>query len=175
MEQIPDHGPYEERIGDVLTFKYLTANERIEFLKESELLRCEAGEKMIGQGDINRCIYALVEGEMSIFAKKPGANDVVLSTVREGEVVGESAIFMTVKATASVVCTEPSVVLKIHRKSVIDYFRRHPHAGNKILMLIVYSLLDKLRTANIELANEKQTVINLDDIDQYVQETIMAV
>ena len=35
-----------------MTFKYLTANERCEFLKESELLRCEAGEKIIGQGDI---------------------------------------------------------------------------------------------------------------------------
>jgi CRP-like cAMP-binding protein len=175
MEQIQDHGPYEEKIGNALTFKYLTASERSEFLKGSELLRCEAGEKIIGQGDINRHIFALVEGEMSITAKESESNDVVLCSVKEGEVVGESAIFMTVKATASVVCTKPSVVMKIHRKSVIDYFRRHPHAGNKILMLIIYSLLDKLRTANIELANEKQSVINLDDIDQYVQDTIMAV
>jgi hypothetical protein len=62
----------------------------------------------------------------------------------------------------------------IYLGDVSPYFygiiKDNPQAGNKILMLIVHRLLHKLREANQELAFEKQSVIDLDDLDSLVQD-----
>jgi hypothetical protein len=58
----------------------------------------------------------------------------------------------------------------MHRKEMLSFIKDNPQAGNKILMLLICSLLRKLREANQELAFEKQSVIDWEDIDSLVQD-----
>ncbi len=172
MAVASDKAAYIDRIGNATAFRYLTDAEKDDFLENAELFRFEENETVVEQGIISQYLYVLIEGGARVSVSEPGEEPVELSSIMEGEVFGESAIFLTVKTMAKVVCKKPSAILKIHRKSVIAFFRKYPHAGNKILMLIIYSLLNKLRTSNLELVNEKQAVFNLDHIDSYFQETI---
>ncbi len=51
------------------------------------------------------------------------------------------------------------------------YFIKHnPRAGVKILMFIMKSLLDKLRDTNVMFILERQSDIQLEDIDPLIQE-----
>ena len=75
---------------------------------------------------------------------------------------------MKLKRTADVIAAEDTVLLRIQRPEMMEFIRDYPRAGNKILMLIIYSLLRKLRAANQELAFERRADIHQDDVDALV-------
>ncbi len=56
------------------------------------------------------------------------------------------------------------------RKDLISFFNKYPATGNKMLMIIVYSLLHKLRDANQELAFDRKTHILQSDIDSIINQ-----
>ena len=58
----------------------------------------------------------------------------------------------------------------IHRKDIIDFLKSNTDAGSKILMLIIYSLLKKLKEANLEIAFERKADIVQTDIDSMVKD-----
>ncbi len=89
-------------------------------------------------------------------------------TIVQGAMFGESAIFMSEKKTADVIGADSSILLRVHRQEMMSFLQRFPQAGNKILMLIIFSQLSKLREANPELAFDKQSVINVEDIDSLI-------
>ncbi|MGM0454429.1 MAG: hypothetical protein ACQERN_14840 [Thermodesulfobacteriota bacterium] len=63
-------------------------------------------------------------------------------------------------------------MIQISRQDLIYFFKTHPHAGNKLLMLIVLSLLEKLRHANEDLVLEKQPAVDFGRAAELIQEFI---
>jgi hypothetical protein len=51
---------------------------------------------------------------------------------------------------------------------MVKFIRTSPAAGNKILMVIIHGLLRKLKMVNHELAFERKSDMDQDDIDQLV-------
>ena len=170
MVETVDMEQYRSLIQDISLFSYLTAGELGDILSRAEILHYQKGEKIIYLGDVSPYFYGIVKGSVQVTLRELDGNDVFICSIGEGEAFGESAIFMTEKRTADVTSLEDSVVLRMHRKDMMSFIKDNPLAGNKILMLIVHSLLHKLREANQELAFEKQSVIDLDDLDSLVQD-----
>jgi len=52
---------------------------------------------------------------------------------------------------------------------MFKFIKDYPRSGNKILMLIIYSLLKKLKEVNQELAYERKSDADQDDIDSIIQ------
>ena len=161
---------YLESIQEINMLRYLSGEELEKFLALAEIVYYKKGEKVINLGDISPHFYAVVKGSMHVSMREPNGQEVFICTMEQAEVFGESAIFMTEKRTADVTSSQDSVLLRVHRKDLMIFIRENPPAGNKILMLIIFSLLSKLREANQELAFEKQSVIELDDIDSLVKD-----
>lgn len=159
-------------IQEIQLFRYLTHDELEKFVGLSELVAYDKGEKIIHLGDVSPYFYGIVKGGVHVSLRELNGQDVFICSVRQGEVFGESAIFMAEKRTADVTSSDPTVLLRIHRRDMMAFIKDNPSAGNRILMLIIYSLLKKLRDANQELAFEKQSVIDLNDIDALVKEFI---
>jgi len=161
---------YRTLIQEIPLFSYLTDDELGDFLSRVEILHYEKGEKIIHLGDVSPYFYGVVKGKVHVSLHELEGNDVFICSIGEGEIFGETAIFMTEKRTAHVTSSEDAVVLRMHRKDMMSFIKDNPPAGNKILMLIIHSLLHKLREANQELAFEKQSVIDLNDLDSLVQD-----
>ena len=161
---------YIEAIRKINMLRYLTGEELEKFLALAEIVDYKKGEKIINLGDVSPYLYGVVKGGMHVSMREANDQEVFICTIEQGEVFGESAIFMTEKRTADVTSSQDSVLLRVHRKNLMTFIRENPQAGNKILMLIISSLLSKLREANQELAFEKQSVIELDDIDSLVKD-----
>jgi CRP-like cAMP-binding protein len=170
MAETEDMEQYRSLIRELSLFSYLTMEELGDILSRAEILHYKKGEKIIYLGDVSPYFYGIIKGSVYVTLRELDGNDVFICSIGEGEVFGESAIFMTEKRTADVTSSEDSVVLRMHRKEMMSFIKDNPQAGNKILMLIVHSLLHKLREANQELAFEKQSVIDLDDLDSLVQD-----
>ncbi|MEZ4603769.1 MAG: hypothetical protein R2861_10330 [Desulfobacterales bacterium] len=89
------------------------------------------------------------------------------------KIFGESAIFSGKQTHRQRGLFRQHHCLKITRKeSDFFIFKTYPHAGNKLLMLMILNLLNKLRHANEDLILEKQSDLDFNYVDNYSQEFI---
>lgn len=55
---------------------------------------------------------------------------------------------------------------------MLRFVKKNPIASNKIFMIMIYSLLQKLKEANRELAYERKSDYNQADIDDLINNLI---
>ena len=58
--------------------------------------------------------------------------------------------------------------MRVHRTVLAGFLKRHAEAGNKILLVIIFGLLRKLKLADQELAFERKSDMSQADIDAMV-------
>lgn len=166
---IEEQDKYFKNIKSVYVFKYLSEEELKKIFEISNFIEYDPDEKIINEGDIKPFFYAVIQGTVNVLVREKDGREVFICAIGEGEIFGEAGIFLNVKRSANIISIEKSVIMRIHRKKLLDFVRTYPSAGIKILMLIIYSLLSKLREANQEIAFERKADINQDDIDDIVE------
>ena len=159
-------------VKNIQIFHWLHEDELQKMLLISSIHHYEKGEKIITQGEVGDSLYAVVSGSVDVFVKDKNNKDIPISHINAGEIFGESAIFLANKRTASVICAGNTIVMKISRKNLIFYFKTYAHAGNKLLMLMILNLLNKLKHANEDLVLEKQSDLDFNYVDNLIQEFI---
>jgi len=172
MEQIMDDKQrdyYLSKMRKVLIFRYLNDEALIRILQISNIINYKENDYIISEGETSPYLFSVLEGSVNVSVKKEESKEIFICTIGQGEVFGEAGIFLTVKRTANVISTENTTILRIHRKDLLDFIKQQPTAGVKLLMIIIYSLLKKLRDANQELAFERKSDIEQEDIDLIVQ------
>ena len=165
--------PYLQELKKVIVFRYLDEALLKEVLDIAEVLSCEPEEQIVAEGDTSPHFFAVLEGAVNVTVSEEDRADVFISAIGKGDIFGEAAIFIEMKRTASIVAAERSVLLRIERRKLLTFIKARPSAGIKILMIVIYSLLKKLRDANQELAFERKSDIDQDDIDSVVDEIMM--
>ncbi len=159
-------------VKNIQIFHWLHEDELQKMLLISSIQHYEKGEKIITQGEVGDALYAVVSGSVDVFVRDKNKKEIAISHIKSGEIFGESAIFLANKRTASVICAGNTIVMKITRKNLIFYFKTYAHAGNKLLMLMILNLLNKLRHANEDLVLEKQSDLDFNYVDNLIQEFI---
>lgn len=158
-------------------FKLFNAEELKYLLSISEILEYSEKELIIEEGEISPFIYIIAGGTVSVKIKQKdfdgNESDVFISTIGKGDVIGEAAIFANVKRTANIVSNETVQLIRIQRDIFISFIKRFPNAGIKLLMFVIYSLLNKLREVNHELAFERKAYVEQEDIDKVIKDFII--
>jgi CRP/FNR family transcriptional regulator, cyclic AMP receptor protein len=172
MEQETNILQHLVKIKNIQIFHWLNETELQKLLLISSILHFKKGETVISQGDVGDALYAVISGKVDVSVKDMNDKHVVICSINQGEVFGEAAIFLLAKRTATVTCACDTTLIQIGRKDLIYFFKVHPHAGNKLLMLIILNLLNKLRHANEDLVLEKQSELDLGDVDSLIQDFI---
>lgn len=158
-------------IREIKLFDFFTDNELNQLLSDSEIEVFQAGERIVTQDDISQYLFAVLAGKAEISVTSLNEN-VFIRTIGKGEVFGETAIFSSEKRIANVTSIGHTTVLKIHKTSIFQFIQKCPKGGIKLLMCIISSLINKLKKANMEIAIEKQSEMNLDKIDPLIREII---
>lgn len=172
MIEITDKDSYKDQIKKIITFKFMTDTELEHLLESCSLLDFDEEEPIIKQGDTDQSFYAVVEGSVRVSALEAEGRDVYICTIGGGEIFGEAGIFMKVKRTASVTSISRTIVIKIQRTNMLKFIKENPAAGNKFFMVMIYGLLKKLKETNRELAYERKSDIDQDDIDAMVNDLL---
>lgn len=157
------------RLSKSLIFRYVEESRRDEIISVSEVFECGEEELIIREGEVSSCVYLVLNGQVCVKVRDNEGKQVYLSTIGEGEIFGEAGIFIKTARTADVVSLGESRIMKLHRKDLIEFIKKDPATGIKVLMIIIYGLLKKLRESNQELAYERQTDGDQDDIDALVE------
>ncbi len=134
----------------------------------ADVIAFRAGDLIIREDDINPNIFFIVSGTVNIDVSGK-EKEVYLCSMGAGEFVGEAGIFLALKRNANVKAASESLLLRFSRENFHAFLREKPAAGIKVLMIIIYSLLKKLSTANSELAFERQFDISQDDVDEIIR------
>ena len=159
-------------LDKILFFKFLSEEEKKELISLSDILNYSSGEIIISEGDIQPSIFAVMNGTVNVIVKEKSGKEVFICSIGEGDVFGEAGIFLKVKRTAKVVSTENTILLCVERDKMLGFIKKYKDAGIKILMLIIYSLLRKLREANQEIAFERKSDIKQEDIDSIINDFV---
>ncbi len=163
---------YLMKIKNIQIFHWLNEDELQKILLISTILHFKKGETIISQGEVGDSLYAIISGVVEVSVKDMKDKKVTICKIQQGEIFGEAAIFLTAKRTASIIAAEDTTVIQITRKDLIYFFKAYPYAGNKLLMLIILNLLNKLRHANEDLVLEKQSEVDMEYVDSLIQEFI---
>jgi len=156
-----------EKLHATPLFRYFLPADLLDLIKESSYQVYAAPTTVIQEGEYSPDFFIVVSGSVNVSVKED--KDVYICTIGEGEFFGEAGIFAKVKRTANVEAAEKTSVVKVHRDTFLDFIKKNPSAGIKFLMIVIYSLLKKLRTANQELAYERKFDIEQDDIDDIIR------
>lgn len=161
---------YLSMIRNVKMMRYLSDDELMALLTQSEIVQFRKGDRIIVEGDNSEYLYAVLEGSVYV-SMSSDAEEVFIREMGAFEVFGEAAIFSTEKRTAHVTSSGNTVVLRIHRADILSFFKAHQNGGIKILMFIISGLLKKLKQTNQEMIMDRESEeVGLDDIDTLLED-----
>jgi cAMP-dependent protein kinase regulator len=88
-----------------------------------------AGATLVREGEFGSAMYALVEGRVEVVRQQEGGAPRTVASLGEGDFFGELALLSKGRRLASVVATEPTVVLELTRAQVEQLVERYPSMG----------------------------------------------
>ena len=166
-----NHHDYVDLIKRNVLFRYMSEEGLFAFLNRSELMKYEDGEVIISQDDVSQFLYCLIKGTVAVSAYEKG-NDFYIYDLEEGEIFGESAIFLTELRIANVKSSGSSLIMRIHRNNLIKFISEYSQAGNRIFILIIYSLLKKLRASTREITAVKKLYLEVQQMKAQMEKLL---
>jgi len=152
-------------------FKYFQPESLGQMLDLGEVRHYGSEEYIIHEAEIDANLFIIVSGSVNVTVTE-NHKEVYICTIGNGEVFGEAGIFSQVKRTANIVTTEDAVVLSLQRDALLQFIKKNPTSGIQLLMIVIYSLLKKLRGVNQDLAYERKGDIAQEDIDHIIKNII---
>ncbi|MDA3850393.1 MAG: cyclic nucleotide-binding domain-containing protein [Spirochaetaceae bacterium] len=160
---------YLKDLRNILVFRSLSNGDLKKLLPFIEIIQFSADETIISEGDLSPSFFGVLRGTVVVRVDQQD-KEVYLCSIGAGDIFGEAAMFLKMKRTATVVSADDTVVFKMIRHDMLKFFDEHPKEGNSILMIMVYSLLKKLRESNQELAFERRSDVAQSDVDDLLME-----
>ncbi|HOC29406.1 MAG TPA: cyclic nucleotide-binding domain-containing protein [Treponemataceae bacterium] len=130
-----------------------------------DLFSFEPGERIIKEGEMSSSLFTLLSGEVEILKKGHQKEDIVINSLTNGTVFGETSLFKNQPSTATVRAKSLSLIMALSRERFSAYINSHPKAGLVIMTYIVYGLLEKLRSSNEVIAFDKEFMVSSSDLD----------
>jgi CRP-like cAMP-binding protein len=106
-----------------------------------------AGGMVLRQSDRAWAVHFLVAGSVQILLRV-GDDDLLVAVLRRpGELLGWSAFRAPYRYTASVLCEEPSELIRIPAAAFEELFERDPTFGYDVLQRVAVCVADRLEHA----------------------------
>jgi CRP-like cAMP-binding protein len=107
---------------------------------QMELLRplflpseCHAGTVLFEQNEPATFFYLLVSGEVAVHFKPEDGEDIVITHVKQGGMIGWSAVIGRRNYTSAAICTEYTELLRVRGADLQKLIYEHPETGNQFV------------------------------------------
>ena len=125
-------------------FSDLSRDELVTLIGKVRYQTVSQGEFVFKEGDSGDSIYIINSGEVEIISRDRRGNDVVLSTLKEGDFFGEFGFFSNARREASVRAKSPASMLEIVKKDIADIIERHRRVAGVIFDFYKERVVDRL-------------------------------
>lgn len=96
------------------------------------------------EGDRGDSIYIVISGELDIIARDKKGDNVVLTTLKEGDFFGEFGFFSNAKREASVRATTPASILEIVKSDIGEIIATHKRVVQVLFNFYKERVVDRL-------------------------------
>jgi CRP/FNR family cyclic AMP-dependent transcriptional regulator len=106
----------------------------------AEVIRFEAGEVIVRQGDPADAVYIIVEGEAEVWVASDKGSEIQLNTMGPHTIFGEIAVLTQGRRTTTVRAKDQVVTFKIAAKLFLDLVRQSPEIGMQVMTVLAQRL-----------------------------------
>ena len=122
------------------------------------------GRVIFWEGDPGEAFYLLLAGEVKVFRLGADGRELILAWLHTGDFFGEVALFDGRPRSASVVTTDASTVLVLHKQELLELVK----TSGAILSKCLAILCDRLRDSD-----EKVADLALLEVDQRIAKALL--
>jgi diguanylate cyclase (GGDEF)-like protein len=124
-------------------------------LEQFQAFALEPEEILLSPFNRNEHLYLLLDGQLKVYLDSP--DSAPMATLDVGECVGEISFIDASPPSAYVIATQPSVVMRLHRESLLDLFKQSTELMQNLLQMLCArvrqghrSIIDSEHIANID-------------------------
>jgi CRP-like cAMP-binding protein len=160
MESTASHSQIADLLEDIPLFADLSQAEIVNVASVCRLVEGPAGERLLWEGEPVNKLYVLQYGDASVLKADDAGQQIVISSVGKGAVVGEMSLLDHSSASATVVCSAPpesshlgcmlSAILD--RAAFLQVMEDYPALGFKVCRKFARITSLRLRMASGQLA-----------------------
>ncbi|MES2818328.1 MAG: GGDEF domain-containing protein [Pseudomonadota bacterium] len=145
------------QIRHLRLFQNVAASSLQLLLKEFRACELTTNEVLLSPFNRNQYLYLLLEGQLKVYLGS--LDNQAVSTLEAGECVGEISFIDNDRPSAYVVAAAPSLVLRLHRESLMNLFEQSPQLMQNLLEL----LCERVRQGNRLIIDSEQNA-NIDTL-----------
>lgn len=106
----------------------------------AEVVRFEAGEVMVRQGDVADAVYIITEGEAEVWLADTNGHEIRVATMGPNSLFGEIAVIGRSRRTTTVRAKSAVVTFKISANVFLDLVRSSPEIGMQVMTVLAQRL-----------------------------------
>lgn len=107
-------------------------------------LKIEKGERLFYRNDVSSGIYFVTEGSFQVIIDNDASREIIVYTIKKGDIIGEMALFNNNLRSATAVALEKSRLFKISNEQFVEVMRLYPDVAVNFSRI----LIDRLLAAN---------------------------
>jgi signal-transduction protein with cAMP-binding, CBS, and nucleotidyltransferase domain len=135
-------------------------------MKDSDIGKVySSGEVICREGDKGDVMYSIQSGKVKITKKSP-SGDILIATLKKGDIFGEMALFDRMPRAASAVASGDTRILSIDRRKLFASIEKDP----TLVFKIIESMSKRIRRLNKEFTRIRESKLDIikfhKDIDE---------
>ena len=131
-------------------FNDLTAEQRELLRPLFDSCECHTGTVLFEQGEPAIFLYLIVDGEVSIRFKPDDGQTLTIARVRDGDLVGWSAVIGRRLYTSSAVCSEHTRLLRVRGTDLQTLREQHPETGIMVIERFATVVSPRLQGSHLQ-------------------------
>lgn len=149
FERLGSGRDYAKSIGGVINkirfFEDLSDDDADIICSQMQCFAAKRGQKILCENDTNDFMVIILTGEVSVVKAEPDDTLKVLAVVNHGTSLGEMSLIDGTPRFASCVANVPTDFAVLTRDGLFNLIVNHPPLGNKILLILLQIVSQRLR------------------------------
>jgi CRP/FNR family cyclic AMP-dependent transcriptional regulator len=137
-----------EIIDHISLFEDLAPLEVSQLCAKMDCFCAKRGDVIMKEGDDGDFLIIILTGEVAVVKRDTNGENKQLAIVGPGASLGEMSLINGKPRFATCVAREPTDMAVLTRDTIYDILVLHPSLGNKVLLILLQILSQRLREAN---------------------------